>query len=119
MASHNDFGKEGEEMAVGWLCERGYVILDRNWRYSHYEIDIVATKNGTLHFIEVKTRKGNFFGFPEQNVKKKKFRDMQRAADEFLFRNPGYKWVQYDILSITLFEDKELEFFLLEDVYFW
>lgn len=117
MASHNDLGKEGEEMAAKWLVEKGYTLLHRNWRYSHYEIDIIAVKNDKLHIIEVKARKGNHFGNPEDSVTKKKFKDLQRAADEFLFHNPGYKWLQYDVLAITLFGDKEAEYFLLEDVY--
>jgi putative endonuclease len=117
MASHNDLGKEGEEMAAKWLVENGYTLLHRNWRYSHYEIDIIAVKNDKLHIIEVKARKGNQFGNPEDSVTRKKFKDLQRAADEFLFHNPGYKWLQYDVLAITLFGNKETEYFLLEDVY--
>lgn len=117
MASHNDLGKEGEEMAAKWLVGKGYVLLHRNWRHANLEIDIIAVKNNKLHIIEVKTRKGNHFGNPEDSVTKKKFKDLQRAADEFLFRNPGYKWLQYDVLAITLFGNKETEYFLLEDVY--
>ena len=122
MALHNDFGKEGEEMAAKWLARNGYEILHRNWRYSWYEIDIVAVKNGKLHIIEVKTRKGSRVAggdYPESSVKRKKFKDLQRAANEFLFRNQGYKWMQYDILAITIFQGREPEFFLLEDVYLW
>lgn len=117
MASHNDLGKEGEEMAAKWLVEKGYILLHRNWRYSHYEIDIIALKNDKLHIIEVKARKGNQYGHPEDSVTKKKFKDLQRASDEFLFHNPGYRWLQYDVLAITLFGNKEPEYFLLEDVY--
>jgi putative endonuclease len=117
MASHNDFGKQGEDMAAKWLQEKGYTIIHRNWRYSYHEIDIIATKNEKLHIIEVKTRNDSVFGHPEDSVSKKKFKHLQRATDEFLFRNPGYKWLQYDVLAITLFKGKEPEFFLLEDVY--
>ena len=117
MASHNDLGKEGEAMAVNWLIARGYEILHRNWRHSHFEIDIIGLKNGTLHIIEIKTRKGNSFGYPEESVTKKKFKHLQRAADEFLYHNPGYKWLQYDVLAITLKGNEEPEYFLLEDVY--
>jgi putative endonuclease len=117
MASHNELGKEGEDMAVNWLCANGYEVLHRNWRHSRYEIDIIATKDATLHIIEVKSRYASRFGNPEDSVGKKKFRHLQRAADEFLFRNPGYRWVQYAILAITLYRDKDPEFFLLKDVY--
>jgi putative endonuclease len=117
MALHNILGKEGEQMAVNWLQEKGYEILHRNWRHSYYEIDIVARKGNMLHIVEVKARQGNQFGNPEDSVTKKKFKHLQKAADEFLFLNPGYKWIQYDILAITLHKNKETEYFLLEDVF--
>jgi len=117
MASHNELGKDGEELATKWLKEKGYSILHRNWRHSYYELDIVALKNKMLHFIEVKTLNNSPFGHPEDSVTKKKFKNLQRAADEFLFLNPGYKWIQYDILSITFFKNKEPDYFLIEDVF--
>ena len=117
MAEHNKFGTEGEEMAIKWLEGRGYEIVRRNWRYKQFELDIIARKNNFLHFFEVKSRHFSTFGYPEDSVKKKKFKNLQRAADEYLFLNPGHKWIQYNILAITLFSDKDPEFFLLEDVF--
>lgn len=117
MASHNELGQQGEELAEAWLKEKGYEILHRNWRHSHYEIDIVALKNKMLHIVEVKARWASPFGFPEDSVTKKKFKNLQKAADEFLFLNPGHKWIQYDILSITLHKNKKPEYFLIEDVF--
>jgi putative endonuclease len=117
MAEHLEVGKEGEELAANWLQQNGYEILHRNWRHSHYEIDIIASKENILHIIEVKLRRFSPFGHPEDSVNRKKFRNLQKAADEFLFMNPGYTWLQYGILAITFFDDKETEYFLLEDVY--
>ncbi|MFZ1259389.1 MAG: YraN family protein [Chitinophagaceae bacterium] len=117
MASHNELGKDGEEMAARWLENKGYEILHRNWRHSHYEIDIVADKASFLHFVEVKARNFSAYGYPEDSVTKKKFKNLQKAADEYLFMNPGHRWIQYDILSITLHQDKEPEYFLIEDVF--
>lgn len=117
MASHNTVGLDGENLAANWLKEKGYEIMHRNWRHSYYEIDIIALKNKILHFIEVKCRNASPFGFPEDSVTKKKFNHLKRAADEFLFINPGHRWIQYDILSITLHKNKEPEYFLLEDVF--
>ncbi len=51
MAIHNKFGADGETLAAEWLTGKGYEILHRNWRHSHYEIDIIALKNKMLHFI--------------------------------------------------------------------
>ncbi|HYM95079.1 MAG TPA: YraN family protein [Chitinophagaceae bacterium] len=117
MASHNALGKEAEKLAENWLKEKGYDILHRNWRYSHYEIDIIATKNKMLHIVEVKARQSSAFGNPEDSVNKKKFKNLQKAANEFLYLNPGYKFLQFSILSIILSKNKEPEYFLIEDVY--
>ena len=117
MASHNELGKEAEQLAEDWLKEKGYSILHRNWRHSHYEIDIIAAKNNILHIIEVKARRSSAFGNPEESVTKKKFKNLQKAADEFLFLNPEFKFIQFSILSIILPKNKDPEFFFLEDVF--
>ena len=117
MALHLKTGTDGENLADEWLRKRGYEILHRNWRHRQYEIDIIATKNNKLHFVEVKCRNSDRYGNPEESVTKRKFKNLQRAADEFLFLNPGHKWIQYDILSIILNNEKEADYFLLEDVF--
>lgn len=116
MALHNEFGKDCEEKAIAWLVQNGFRILHRNWRFLHYEIDVIAKKDDMLHFIEVKARKKSKYGYPENSVGKKKFKDLQRAADGFLSIYPGYKWIQYDILSIT-FDNGCEEYFFIKDVY--
>jgi len=117
MASHNRLGKEAEQMAVNYLKEKGYEILHCNWRYSRYEIDIIAIKKDLLRIIEVKSLKSSAFRYPEESVTKKKFKYLLKAADEFLFQNQQYRHVQFDILSIVLNPEKEPEYFLIEDVF--
>jgi putative endonuclease len=117
MARHNELGKNGEAWAVTFLEKRGYTILHRNWRYSHYEIDIIAVKENVLHFVEVKSRSSKNFGLPEDAVTPKKFQRLLQAADEFLFQHPQYRHVQYDVLSITTTSGQPPAFFLIEDVY--
>ena len=117
MALHNELGKEAEQIAVNYLIESGYEILHCNWRYSRYEIDIIAKKNELLRIIEVKALKTSALRYPEESVTKKKFKYLLKAADEFLFQNPQYHHVQFDILSIVLNPEKEPEFFLIEDVF--
>ena len=56
MAKHNDLGKAGENAAVAYLEQKGYLIRDRNWRKGHFELDIVAAKDNELIVVEVKTR---------------------------------------------------------------
>jgi len=117
MAAHNQVGKRGEDVAALFLEQKGYEILHKNWRYSYYEIDIVARFGKKIHFVEVKTRRSSLYGHPEQSVTKKKFGFLKKAADEYLQQNPGNKWIQYDVVSITFNKDKQVECFLLEDVF--
>ena len=116
MASHNQLGKEAEQMAVNYLTKEGYKVLHCNWRHSHYEIDIIARRDKFLHIIEVKTLHASSAGYPEDSVTKRKFKRLLNAADEFLYHHPEYRHVQYDILSITI-RNAQPEFFLIEDVY--
>ena len=117
MAEHNLLGKRGEDLAAAFLINNGYDVLHRNWRYSYFEIDIIATKGTKLHFIEVKMRSSLLYGLPEDAVTKKKFKKLLAAADEFLHLNPQYKYVQYDVLAITKKREEPIEYFLIEDVY--
>ena len=115
MATHNDLGKEGEALAVKWFIQHGYEILHTNWRHSHYEVDMIASRKNVLHFIEVKARRSKKFGYPEEGVGKKKIQNLMNAAEEFLHRFPEWKRIQFDILSILLKKDAP-EYFLIEDV---
>jgi putative endonuclease len=117
MAWHNETGKKGELLASEWLRKQGFEILELNWRFSYYEIDIIASQAGILHFIEVKTRKSLLFGNPEDDVSDKKLESLMNAAEEYLERNPCRLRVQYDVLSITMLRDREPEFYFVQDVY--
>jgi putative endonuclease len=116
MAHHNLTGNLGEEMAVKFLMDNNYTILHRNWRHLHWETDIIATKNSKLHFIEVKTRRTTTFGHPENDVSRKKIKNLMGAAEEFLLLYPNWNLIQFDILSITLEKNKAPQYFLIEDV---
>ena len=116
MAHHIDTGKTGELLAAAYLQQHGYMILHTNWRHSHYEIDIIATRNDCLHFIEIKTRRSSSHGLPEESVSLKKVRSLMKASAVFLYRHPGWKRVQHDVLSITLEDEKKPEYFFIEDV---
>ncbi len=117
MAVHNQTGNMGEAMAVEYLLKKGYGILHQNWRHAHLEVDIIAEKENILHFIEVKTRRTQEFGFPEDAVSKKKIKNLIDAAEEFLYQFPKWKRIQFDILSITMLKEEPVEYFFIEDVY--
>ena len=117
MAQHNLTGNTGEALAVKYLSEQGYKIMHQNWRHSHWEVDIIAEKDGILHFIEVKTRLTKKFGHPEDGVDKKKIQNLINAAEEYLYQNPKWIRIQFNILSISIPQGEPVEYFLIEDVY--
>lgn len=117
MAHHNATGKLGEEMALKYLHGKGFAILHKNWRHSHWEVDVIASHENILHFIEIKTRRTKKFGYPEEDVTKKKLTNLINASEEFLFQYPAWKLIQFDILSITIIKNQPVEYFFIEDVH--
>ena len=102
MARHNIIGREGEKYAADYLEEQGYVILDRNWMCGHKDLDIVAVKDGTLVFVEVKTRTGMEWGDPEDSVTDKKIRNIVHAADAYIRYRCLDMDVRFDVISIIM-----------------
>lgn len=117
MAEHNKTGEAGEKLAADYLVMKGFTILHRNWRWGHLEIDVIACKKEKLHFIEVKTRTSNYYGYPEEGVSRKKLQHIMKSADQYLHLNRQWKKIEFNILSIMMFEDKEAEYFFIEDVH--
>lgn len=117
MARHNETGQLGEHLAEKWLTEQGYKMIEKNWKYGKLEIDIIATKNDILHFFEVKTRRTITFGYPEELVDRTKLYHFICAGTEYIRLYPPRYWIRFNILSITMAEDKEPQYFLIEDVY--
>ena len=101
MAEHNVLGKEGEDAACAFLESKGYSILDRNWRWRKLELDIIAEYKGTLVVVEVKTRRNEDFGSPEQAVDNAKIRRIVQATDVYLKKFCIDLPVRFDIISVT------------------
>lgn len=106
MAEHIDFGKQGEEIAVKYLTDKGYEILERNWRNRHKEIDIIAKDGKDLVIVEVKTRKSNSYGEPDLAVNKQKQRLLIYAANAYIYRNNLDTDTRFDIISIVFNDGK-------------
>lgn len=114
--SNQDTGRHGEELAGQYLMAKGYQLLARNWRYRRSEIDLIAAKDDCVHFIEVKTMQGNRFSMPEYKVNKAKLRMLKAGAQGYLLQHPEWKWIQFDIVAITLFPCQPPDIFLIEDI---
>ncbi len=111
-------GTLGENIATNYLIENGFVILERNWRYKHCEVDVICQKNNILHFIEVKTRLTNQFGNPEESINEKKMNALKKAAEEYLNQNTTWNLLQFDVIAIKLNGEKIEDLFFIEDVFF-
>ena len=116
--SNKEIGIFGENTAVQHLLVLGYEILQRNWRYSHLEIDIIASKDKRLHIIEVKTRTSIEFGYPEQFINKQKMQFLKNAAAHFQYEYPQWKYLQFDVAALLLMPSKEWDLLFITDVYF-
>ncbi len=93
-------GKKGENLAVKYLKKQGYKIIKRNFKNPFGEIDIIAKKEDTVAFIEVKTRLSDIFGVPSQAVTRDKCRKyVQGAKFFFAERNVDYI-IRFDIIEV-------------------
>ena len=101
-----DIGKEGEEIAAKYLTEKGFKILERNYHYSHGEIDIVAKNKEWLVFVEVKTRLNLEYGEPEYAINPKKIKQIKKMAELYLFdKEIEEADCRFDVVAI-LFENE-------------
>ena len=116
--TNKQIGKYGEELAKNFLIKKGYKILETNYRYSKIaEIDIIARKKDTIHFIEVKTRKSNLFGTPIEAVNQTKINSIIACANFYIQNSKQYyKNFQIDIIGILIEKDKKPEFEFLENI---
>lgn len=109
-------GNRGEDVAMQWLRERGYYIVERNWRSGSYEIDIVAEHFDTIHFIEVKTRHISGWQSPFDSMDEHKLRSMQRAVSLYRLTHRMPHRVQYDLVAVTVDDHDHFSVEYIENV---
>lgn len=98
-----DVGKEGENIAAKYLAEKGFEIVERNYHYSHGEIDIVARDKECLVFVEVKTRLNLKYGEPEYAINPKKIKQIKKMAELYLFdKEIEEANCRFDVVAILL-----------------
>ncbi|MPS63794.1 MAG: YraN family protein [Chryseobacterium sp.] len=100
MATHNDFGKKAEDLAVEYLQKNGYKILVRNFRFQKAEIDIIAEKDNLIIVTEVKARSTDTFILPQEAVTKAKIKLIVSAANHYLEEFNKNQEVRFDIISV-------------------
>ena len=101
MARHLERGNRGEEIAIGELTRRGYRIIERNYRCRLGEVDVIAVKEGTIVFVEVKTRRSDDYGSPEMSVTARKQRQLVKVALSYLqHRNLLDRDARFDVVAV-------------------
>lgn len=110
MAQHNELGKKGEQLAIDFLIEKKYTIVERNYRFDKAEVDIIAQKEDILAIVEVKTRSTADFGNPQDFVKPKQIQRLVKAVDEYVTVKDLDLEIRFDIIAIV----KERNEFVIE-----
>lgn len=102
-SGNKPLGDRGERMAARFLADRGWVIVHRNYRIGHREIDLVARCNEVVAFVEVKTRGGLGYGHPLEAITRKKRREIQQVAAAWMETHglPGDVY-RFDAVAILL-----------------
>ncbi|MDI6839935.1 MAG: YraN family protein [bacterium] len=101
--NRRNFGIAGETMAVDYLKNRGYVILERNYRFGKNEVDIICEKMGVVVFVEVKIRSSNEFGTHIEAVNPDKANKIIKVARQYLYSRGllGRCETRFDIIGIS------------------
>lgn len=102
-SGNKPLGDRGEQLAAGFLAERGWEVLHRNYRIGHREIDLVVKRDGVVAFVEVKTRGGLGYGHPLEAITRKKQREIQQVAAAWIetYGTPQYTY-RFDAVAILL-----------------
>ena len=96
-------GASGERLAAGWLEARGYQMIASNWHCAYGEADLIAEKAGEVIFVEVKTRRGDTLGAPEEAVTAAKQRKLIATAQTYLMeRGEEDRPFRIDVIAVQL-----------------
>ena len=109
MYSSSEVGRFGENKAVEWLRCNGYLICSQNWRSGNLEIDIVAQKCDSLHFIEVKTRRMGGLTSPEYAMNRRKIEALKRIANIYIAHYQIDLELQFDLVAVDLLDEQNYE----------
>lgn len=102
-AARQEFGEVGERVAERWLRRQGWRVLQRRFRSGHRDIDLVAERDGTVVFVEVKARRGDRFGDPVEAVHWRKQRELVRSAVVWIDRHgrPDESY-RFDVIGVLM-----------------
>jgi putative endonuclease len=102
-ASRGQTGRRGENIAASWLISQGYRVVERNWRRPCGELDLIAERDGEVVAVEVKTRRGDAMGAPEEAITPAKRRKLIATLQTYLMER-GAEQAAYriDVIAVRL-----------------
>lgn len=103
-------GSYGEELAVKFLTEKGYEIIEQNYRYGHGEVDIIAMDKDELVFVEVKYRNNLEYGAPEYAVTKSKQKQVRKISELYIIEKGDkieFENARIDVIAILDLPNKQ------------
>ena len=118
MASHNELGKIGEGLAIAFLKDNGYKILEKNYRFQKAEVDIIAFKDEILVGVEVKTRSTAHFGNPQEFVKTEQIQRLVLAMNHYAEEEDLDAEIRLDIVAIVK-NASATKIELIEDAFYY
>lgn len=99
-------GRRGEREAENFLLMRGLRTLERNWRYSHKEIDLIMESEDSIHFIEVRSLTAPSLIKPYESLGFNKKKNLMIAASAYMAFNQINKEISLDVVSVQFFNDE-------------
>ena len=117
MAAHNELGKLGERIAMSYMQDKGFVVIEQNYRFEKAEIDFICSDSTNIVFVEVKTRSSSYYDAPDDSVHELKQELLKSAAGFYLEENNISLEPRFDIISIV-FENGKQTIEHIEDA-FW
>ena len=102
-AARQQLGRIGEAIAARWLCRRGWRLVAERFRSGHRDLDLIVERDGTVAFVEVKTRHRTAFGDPIEAVSWRKRRELIRSAMVWAdrFGPPGVAY-RFDVVGVVI-----------------
>lgn len=106
MTPRMELGRRGEDVACEFLTGKGHIIVQRNFRSGHLEIDIISLDRNGVHFVEVKSRVAPVMVSPEENVTAAKQKKVADAALRYLHTSKDKRLsadleVSFDVVAVT------------------
>lgn len=106
MTEKQQRGALGEQAAVDYLRQNGFMIVERNYRIGKSEVDIIASRYDELHFVEVKTRKYGSMTAPEDAINEQKLRALRRAASAYMAMHRSPLEPRFSLVAVEMVGDR-------------